>query len=99
MNCHGNNNENNQGHNHKGHRSHMWLMILCCAIPIVLLMLLPLSKVNNAGVNGLLTGAIFLLCPLMHILMMPMMFKKDKNKQENHTQYLNNQIESKNQEG
>ncbi|MBZ4646623.1 MAG: hypothetical protein PWR27_165 [Petroclostridium sp.] len=101
MNCHGNHNHkgNNGEHNHKGHMSHMWLMILCCAIPLVLLLLLPLLKINNPAIQGLLSGAVFFLCPLMHLFMLPMMFRKDKNKEENHNHHLNNQIEARNQEG
>lgn len=82
MNCHGNK-DNKQGeHKHKGHMSHMWMMVLCCAIPIVLLLALPLLNIKNAG---WLSGAIFFLCPLMHVLMIPMMMKRNKQ-DKNETQ-------------
>jgi len=88
MNCHGNhgineNNGNNNGHGKKSHISHMLLMILCCAIPVVLIALLPLLKINNAAIKSILPFAAFLLCPLMHILMMIPMFIKDKNEKKN----------------
>ncbi|MGE4284957.1 MAG: hypothetical protein AB7G87_14785, partial [Clostridia bacterium] len=94
-----NNNNNNEGHSHKGHMSHMWLMVLCCAIPLLLLFALPLLKVNNPNLKGLLSGAIFFLCPLLHLLMMPLMFRKDKNKKEDHGHQMNNQIEANRSDG
>lgn len=81
MNCHGGNNEgqNNHENGHKGgHSKHMLLMVLCCAIPIVLLLLLPVLRINNLKLRSILPFAALLLCPLMHIVMMPMMFRKDK---------------------
>ena len=81
MNCHGG---NNQDHNHhvnekKGHGRHMLLMVLGCAIPIVLLLLLPVFKINSPAIKSFLPFAVLLLCPLMHIFMMPMMSRKNKN--------------------
>ncbi len=48
MNCHGGNNQGQNGHEngHKGHGKHMLLMVLCCAIPAVLLILLPFRQVR-----------------------------------------------------
>jgi len=80
MNCH-EDKQGNQEKGHKGHGGHMWLMMLCCAIPIVLFLLLPTRQIGSPLLAGILPYAIFLLCPLMHLLMMPMMFgkKKDRN--------------------
>ncbi|MDO8685837.1 MAG: DUF2933 domain-containing protein [Clostridiales bacterium] len=80
MNCHNDNNQaqNNHEKGHKGHGNHMLLMVLCCAIPIVLLLLLPVLRINIPALKRFLPYAVLLLCPLMHILMMPMMFRKDK---------------------
>lgn len=55
-------------HNHKGHMKHM---IICCGLPIVLLLLLPLF-----GYKGSLLILLPLICPIMMIAMMPMMMRK-----------------------
>lgn len=51
-------------------KSHIWIMILCCLIPVaaltaVYLLNIPLSKV--------IFGGLMLLCPLSHLLMMKSM--------------------------
>ncbi len=51
--------------------NHFMAMVLCCAIPVVGIALL--SYLNLIGSWG--TYAIFLLCPLMHIVMMRGMHK------------------------
>jgi len=91
MNCHKNNHDekNTQENEHKKHRNHMLLMVLCCALPIVVLFALPLLKINNAGLNKILPFLTLMLCPLMHVLMIPMMMRKDKNKKNTGT--LNDQ--------
>ncbi|HBR28270.1 MAG TPA: hypothetical protein DD734_11740 [Firmicutes bacterium] len=80
MNCHGGNDQGQDNHEngHKGHGKHMLLMVLCCALPIILLMLIPILKNNNPALKSILPFAVVLLCPLMHIMMIPMMFRKDK---------------------
>lgn len=95
MNCHGGNNqgENNHGTEHKGHGRHMLLMILCCAIPVILLMLLPVLKINSPALKSILPFAALLLCPLMHIAMIPMMFRKDKGGNNQKQDLYVNQIE------
>ncbi|PKM52222.1 MAG: hypothetical protein CVV02_02320 [Firmicutes bacterium HGW-Firmicutes-7] len=82
MNCHGSKNQdsNNNKKRHKGHGGHMMLMmVLCCAIPIVLLLLLPILKIDSPALKSILPFAILILCPLMHVMMIPMMFRKDKS--------------------
>lgn len=75
------------GHNHKPesrpedeaeqqqtgqHKSHKWLMLLCCVLPIVLVMG---YFMRNGGLK--LTGnwavLLMLLCPLSHLLILPLM--------------------------
>ncbi len=58
-------------------KKHALMMILCCAIPIALLLFL--SGSNLVGSWGYL--AIFLLCPLMHLLM-PHHNHNDKNSEK-----------------
>lgn len=75
MNCHDDNDQAHDGREgtgaHKGHsgKGHMFMMAICCGLPILLLALLPLLS-GIPGVNSL-SKYIFLLCP---ILMIPMMF-------------------------
>jgi len=51
-------------------KSHIWMMILCCLIPVaalaaVYIFNIPLSKV--------IFGGLMLICPLSHLLMMKFM--------------------------
>ncbi|WP_041703104.1 hypothetical protein [Lachnoclostridium phytofermentans] len=90
MNCHDNNNNSNNGKKnekgHKRHLSHIFMMLICCGAPIILLMLIPLLKRVGigAGANGILSLLASLACPLMMMVMIPMMMKGLKNKEDNH---------------
>lgn len=68
-------------HKGKGHGSHLWMMVLCCGAPVVLLLLLPLLG-SRFSILGL--GILPFICPLMMLFMMPMMFRKDKAKVDHH---------------
>ena len=48
-------------------RKHLWIMFLCCAIPIVGLLAVNLLNIPAGDVPYL---GLFLLCPLLHLLMM-----------------------------
>ncbi len=55
-------------HDHGGSGvKHMLIMIVCCVIPLALLLAVFVFKVN-LGTLGLF--AVMLLCPLLHIFMM-----------------------------
>jgi hypothetical protein len=57
---------NRTAHVH-GSAWHMWLMLLCCIVPIALF-----AAVAAFGIpfSGVLSFAVFLLCPLMMVFMM-----------------------------
>ena len=75
MNCHGSNNMNNKsGHSGIGH---MIMMVVCCAIPVVLLSSLPFLGLAPRFKIMLAAAAPFI-CPIMMILMIPMMFMHSK---------------------
>lgn len=57
-----------------GGLKHGLMMILCCLLPILLILGLPLIGIQGSKFSFI----IFLLCPLMHIFMMFNM-KKDKS--------------------
>lgn len=98
MNCHdnGKNNMDSNGKVHKRHSSHMLWMVLCCAIPLVLLFVLPFLKIQNAGVNSVLRTAVALICPLMMVFMMIPMFKNDRSEENEHHHIVQRQLENKN---
>jgi uncharacterized membrane protein len=64
-------------------KSHMWMMILCCLIPVAGLVAMyffqvPFSKVVFFGM--------MLLCPISHLLMMRFM-GRDHSPPEQHSQH------------
>ncbi|MEL7655195.1 MAG: hypothetical protein AAGU75_04720 [Bacillota bacterium] len=80
-------NNNDQG-NHKSHISHMKMMALCCGLPILLILLLPLI-----GYKGILLSIVPFLCPIfMGAMMIPMMFmgRKQEKPRENTQQNIEN---------
>lgn len=96
--CNHNHDNSGERNNHKGHMSHIWMMLLCCGAPMLLLLLLPAigSFVPRAGY--LIGRLIPFLCPLMMIMMLPMMFGRNKcskeqqnNEQQNNEQHNNDQ--------
>ena len=61
-------------HDHSSHgQRHLLLMLVCCLIPVVALAAIYLFRVP---VPTVLTYAVFLLCPLSHILMMAFMGRR-----------------------
>lgn len=60
---------------HSGHKMPKWLMILCIAAPILGLVAWALVPSSGASLTRFLPYALFLLCPLSHFLMMPLMHR------------------------
>lgn len=94
FNNHTNENENdhyNQGeHGNHSHKKHVFHMILCCALPIIVLLSIPfISKFSPGSSKYLILIAPFI-CPIMMISMIPMMFGGKKNSIKNRNQ---NEIE------
>lgn len=83
-------NKNNQVENKKGILKHGLLMMICCALPIIALMALPLLRIKAAAFSSLA----FFLCPLMHIGMIFMM-RKSSNKESCHGENVGD-LDSKN---
>jgi hypothetical protein len=87
MNCCGNNDHNSHDHKnmvneHEGNdvhgthqHSHSLMMLGCYLIPIAVIIGLFLTG-GFSGSNSLLILAAVLICPLMHLFMMPAMMKK-----------------------
>lgn len=80
MNCHGNNkgSDNHAEHNQQNGMKHMLMMAMCCGLPIILVLILPFLGVLGSGFKSSIASIIPFLCPLMMILMIPMMLKSTK---------------------
>jgi len=64
-------------------KPHMWMMILCCLIPVVGLVAVYFFKVP---LNNVLFYGMVLLCPLSHLLMMKFM-GHEHSSSEQHSQH------------
>ncbi len=61
-------------------KRHLWIMLLCCLLPIVGLSAILLFKIP---VNTIVYFGLLLLCPLGHIFMMSQMGHDHNNEQHN----------------
>ncbi len=69
-------------HETQNHKRHLWIMVLCCLIPLVAFGAIWLFKVP---LSSALTIALFLLCPLSHMVMMRLMGRKEHDHAPEHT--------------
>jgi len=89
MNCHGNNKNQKGSHNHSPLK-HMLHMALCCGLPIIILGALPLITRFSPGAAGILGRIAPFLCPIMMLLMLPMMLRGNKKSSCCNTEKENN---------
>jgi len=76
--CKKDENKDNLKKNKKHHMSHMIMMALCCGAPVLILLIITLL-----GYQGILFTLLPFICPIMMVLMMPMMLRGgDKGKSE-----------------
>jgi uncharacterized membrane protein len=76
-------------------KSHMWLMVLCCLIPVVGVVLVSFFKVP---LNNVLFYGMILLCPLSHLLMMRFMGHDHSSEQHTEHQHHSTSITAPTQE-
>ena len=73
-NVHDHNDVRASKHSHKNHFLHL---ALCCGLPLLLLVVLPLI-----GYQGILLSIAPFICPIMMFVMMPMMMKGHNHKEK-----------------
>ena len=56
--------------NSQGMGKHMLLMLVCCLVPLALILAVSVFGLSLGALSGLLPYALVLLCPLMMIFMM-----------------------------
>ena len=76
-------------------KSHMWLMVLCCLIPVVGIMLVSFFKVP---LNNVLFYGMILLCPISHLLMMRFMGHDHASEENSEHQHHTNALPASSQE-
>lgn len=86
----------NQSKNNKhlGHSHSIWMMILCCGVPILLFFVISMLGANFTALKAVLISILPFLCPAMMLLMIPMMFMKSKGRGESHENLANKLTEA-----
>lgn len=77
MNCH-DDKKGKQGTHKHSPLKHVLHMALCCGLPIVIIGFLPLIVRYSPAAGGILGKVAPFLCPIMMIMMLPMMLKGNK---------------------
>jgi uncharacterized membrane protein len=72
-------------------KRHLWIMLLCCLLPIVGLTAIFLFKIP---VNTVVYLGLLLLCPLAHFFLMGRMGHNHSNEQ--HNEHVQVEVEDKN---
>ena len=70
-----NKDNNNHGHSPKKHMLHM---VLCCGLPVLIILMLPFVARFSPAAAGILGVIAPFICPIMMVGMMYMMFGKKK---------------------
>lgn len=78
MNCHEENKEKQISHKHSPLK-HMLHMVVCCGLPIIIIGALPAIARLSPAAGEILGKLAPFLCPIMMLLMLPMMFRANKN--------------------
>ena len=77
--CNGKNDGHTQEPNKNlGHLKHIFMMILCCGAPLLVVSLLPVISAVIPGSDSVLRTITPFLCPILMIGMIPMMVKEWK---------------------
>lgn len=85
--------EHKEHQNHKGgHGSHMWMMLLCCGLPLLVFAALPFIDRVLPGSANSIRWIVPFLCPLM---MLPMMLS---GMREKHDDGPETKLQTQNQE-
>lgn len=71
-------------------KKHMLIMVACCLIPVAAFAAISVFKVP---VNALIYGALVLMCPLSHLLMMKFMMHGDHQPAQDHQHHQPNVID------
>ncbi|MDP4145331.1 MAG: hypothetical protein Q8936_12750 [Bacillota bacterium] len=78
MNCHGNYSKGKERTHNHGPLKHILHMVLCCGLPIVILLFLPIIARFSPSASGVIGRIVPFICPIMMILMIPMVMSNNK---------------------